>query len=59
MDRCLGSGNDRKIDMISRIYKLEGILMLGGGDLISASNFKDFYKIRFLYNSLSKSGNTI
>ena len=29
-------------------------------DLKSASNFKDFfYKIRFLYNSLFKSANTI
>ena len=44
--------------MCIRIYKLEGILMLEG-DFKSASNFKDFYKIRFLYNSLSKSGNTI
>ena len=41
--------------MCIKIYKLEGMLMLEG-DLKSASNFKDF---RFLYNSLSKSGNTI
>ena len=42
-----------------KIYKFSGILKLGG-DLKSASNFKDFfYKIRFFYNSLSKSGNAI
>ena len=46
-------------DLCNKIYKLKRILMLEV-DLKSASNFKDFfYKIRFLYNSLSKSGNTI
>ena len=44
--------------MYIKVYKLERIVMLEG-DLKSASNLKDLYKIRFLYNSLSKSGNTI
>ena len=43
-----------------QLYKLERILMLKG-DLNSASNFKEFFFIKFvfLYNSLSKSGITI
>ena len=49
----------KKIGLNIKIYKLERILMLEV-DLKSASNFRDFfYKIRFLYDSLSKSGNTI
>ena len=36
-----------KVYMYSRIYKLEGILMLGG-DLKSASNFKVFF-IKFVF----------
>ena len=48
-----------QVSITIKIYKFSGILKLWG-DLKSASNFEDFfYKIRFFYNSLSKSGNAI
>ena len=59
MDRQIDGQIEGCIDMWIKIYKFSGILKLGV-DLKSATNFEDFfYKIRFFYNSLSKSGNAI